>query len=141
MGPLLFLLCINDLNLAIKHCKVYHFADDINLLYTNNSIKKLNKLLNKDLKNLTNWVNTNKISLNVDKTEMILFKPTKKHLDCQLKLKLNGKRLYQTSSVKYLGIKIDQYLTWQDHINNIAIKLNKANPILCKARHLLMREL
>ena len=105
------------MNLAIKHCKVHHFADDTNLLYTNNSIKKLNKLLNKDLKNLTNWLNANKISLNVDKTEMILFKPTKKPLHFQLKLKFNGKRLYQTSSVKYLGIKIDQYLNWQDHIN------------------------
>ena len=60
--------CINDLNLAIKHCKVYHFADDTNLLYTNNYIKKLNKLLNKDLKNLTNWLNAIKISLNVGKT-------------------------------------------------------------------------
>ena len=65
---------------------------------------------------------------------MILFKPIKKLLDCQLKLKLNGKRLYQTSSVKYLGIKIDQYLNWQDHINNIAIKLNKANAMLYKVR-------
>ena len=125
---------INDLNLAIKHCKVHHFADDTNLLYTNNSIKKLNKLLNKDLKNLTNWLNANKISLNVDKTEVILSKPTKKPLDCQLKLKLNGKRLYHTSSVKYLEIKIDQYLNWQDHINNIAMKLNKANSMLYKVR-------
>ena len=46
LGPLLFFLYINDLNLAIKHCKVYHFADDTNL-YTNNSIKKLSKMLNK----------------------------------------------------------------------------------------------
>ena len=79
-------LYINDLNLAIKHCKVHHFADDTNLLYTNNSIKKLNKFLNKDLKNLTNWLNANKITLKFGKTEMILFKPTKKPLDCQLKL-------------------------------------------------------
>ena len=141
LGPLLFLLYINDLNLAIKHFKVHRFADDANLLYTNNSIKKLNKFLNKDLKNLTNWLNANKITLNFDKTEIILFKPTKKPLDCQLKLKLSGKRLhqtslvkYQTSTVEYLGIKIDQYLNWQDHINNIAIKLNKANAMLCKVR-------
>ena len=134
LGPLLFLLYINDLNRAIKHCKVHHFADDRNLLCTNNSIKKLNKFLNKDLKNLTNWLNANKITLNFDKTERILFKPIKKLLGCQLKLKLNGKRLYQTSSVKYLGIKIDQYLNWQDHINNIAIKLNKANAMLYKVR-------
>ena len=94
LGPLLFLLYINDLNLAIKHCKVHHVADDRNLLYTNNSTKKLNKLLNKNFKNLTNWLNANKIYFNVDKTEMILFKSTKKSVDCQLKLKLNGKRLY-----------------------------------------------
>ena len=99
------------MNLAIKYCKIHHFADDTNLLYTNNSIKKLNKMLNKDLKNLTNWLNANKISLNVDKTEMILFKPIIK-----------------------IGIKIDQYLNWQDHINNIAIKLNKANAMLYKVR-------
>ena len=78
LGPSLFLLYSNGLNLAIKQCYVHHFADDTNLLYTNNSIKKLNKLLNEDLKNLTNWINTNKISFNVDKTEMILFKLTKK---------------------------------------------------------------
>ena len=50
LGPLLFLLYINDLNVAIKHCKAHHFAEETNFFYTNNSIKKLNKLLNKDLK-------------------------------------------------------------------------------------------
>ena len=84
-------------------------------------------MLNKDLKNLPNWLNANKMSLNVDETEMILFKPTNKPSDCQLKLKLKGKRVYQTSSVKYLAIKIDQYLNLQDHANNIAAKLNKPN--------------
>ena len=77
LGPLLLLLCINDLNLATKHFKVHHFVDDTNLLYTNNSTKKPNKFLNKDLKNLINWLNANKITLNFHKTEMILFKPTK----------------------------------------------------------------
>ena len=54
LGPLLFLLYINDLNQAIKFCKVHHFADDTNLLYLGNSIKKLNKLVNVDLKRLYN---------------------------------------------------------------------------------------
>ena len=62
LGPLLFLLYINDLNQAIKFCKVHHFA---NFLYSGKSIKKLNKLANFDLKNLLYWLNTNKISLNV----------------------------------------------------------------------------
>ena len=137
LGPLLFLLYINYLNLAIKHCKVHHFTDDANLLYTNNSIRKLNKMLNKDLKNLANWLNATKISRTVEKTEMILSKPTKKSLDCEIKIKLPAKILYQTSVVKYLGIKVDQFRNWQDHINNIAIKLNKANAVLYKVRQFL----
>ena len=63
LGPLLFLIYINDLHVAIKHCKVHHFADDTNLLIINKSLKRLNKLLNIDLKNLTNWLNGNKILL------------------------------------------------------------------------------
>ena len=67
LGPLLFLLYINDLNQPIKFCKVYHFADDTNLLCLANSIKKPNKLVNADLKRLVNWLNPNKTSLNVKK--------------------------------------------------------------------------
>ena len=67
LGPLLFLLYINDLNQAIKFCKVHHFADDTNLLCLSNSIKKMSKLVNADLKHLLNRLNANKISLNVKK--------------------------------------------------------------------------
>ena len=67
LGPLLFLLYKNDLNQAIKFCKVHHFVDDTNLLCLGNSIKKLSKLVNADLKRLVNWLNANKISLNVKK--------------------------------------------------------------------------
>ena len=80
LGPLLFLLYINDLNQAIKFCKVHHFADDTNLLCLSNSIKKLNKLVNADLKHLVNWLNANKISLNMKKTEMVIFKSKQKNL-------------------------------------------------------------
>ena len=72
--------------------------------------------------------------MNVSKTELILFKPKMKKLDFDLKLKLNGKRLYPTKSVKHLGFKIDKNLTWIDHINNIVIKLNAVNAILHKVR-------
>ena len=65
LGPLLFLLYINDLHQAIKCCIVHHFADDTNLLFLSNSIKKLNRLVIADLKHLINWLNANKISLNV----------------------------------------------------------------------------
>ena len=67
LGPFLFLLYINDPNQGIKFCKGHHFANDTNLLCLSNSTKKLNKLVNADIKHLFNWLNANKISLNVKK--------------------------------------------------------------------------
>ena len=72
---------------------VHHFADDANLLCMSNSIKKLNKLVNADLKHLVNWLNTNKFSLNVTKSEQ-------KKSEGDLKIKLCGKRLYPNETVK-----------------------------------------
>ena len=135
LGPLLFLICINDLNQALKLCKVDHFADDTNLLHFSKSIYRLNKYVNLDLKNLTYWLNANRISLNVKKTELVIFKHQKKQLDSLIKIKLNHKRLYSSKSVKYLGIKIDENLNWKQHIHDIAIKLNRANYLLFTIRN------
>ena len=80
LGPLLFLIYINDLNQALKFCKVHHFADDTNLIHFSKSVNRLNKHVNLDLKNLTYWLNANKISLNVKKTELVIFKRQRKEL-------------------------------------------------------------
>ena len=135
LGPLLFLIYINDLNQALKFCKVHHFADDTNLLHTSKSIYRLNKYVNLDLKNLTNWLNANRISLNVKKTELVIFKHQRKKLDSSIKINLNRKRLYPSKSVKYLGIKIDENLNWKQHIHDIAIKINRANSLLYTIRN------
>ena len=74
LGPVLFLIYINDLNHAVKYCKVHHFADNTNLLHFNSSTKKLNRLLKLDMKHLLAWVNANKIYLDVQKTELVIFK-------------------------------------------------------------------
>ena len=79
-------------------------------------------------------VNANKISLNVKKTEMVIFKSKQKKLEGDLKIKLRGKRLYPTESVKYLGVKIDANLSWQYHVNDLSIKPNRANALLSKIR-------
>ena len=67
LGPFLFLLYITDLNQAIKFCKVHYIADDTNLLCLSNSTRKLNKLVNADVKHLVNWLNANKILLHAKK--------------------------------------------------------------------------
>ena len=73
LGPLLFVICINDLHNAILHSQSYHFADDTHLLNINKSPKKVPKQLNIDLNLLCNWLLANKISLNSKKTEMTIF--------------------------------------------------------------------
>ena len=94
----------------------------------------MSKLINNDLKNLTNWLNANKISLNASKTELVFFKPKRKHIELDLKIKLNRKRLFSTESVKYLGVQIDKELNWKTHIDFIALKLNRAIAMLYKLR-------
>ena len=75
-----------------------------------------------------------KISLNVKKTEIVIFKSKQKKHEGDFKIKLCGKRLYPTESVKYLSLKIDANLTWQHHVNDLSIKLNRANALLFKIR-------
>ena len=116
LGPLLFLLYINDLSFSVKNSKVHHFADDTNLLCINESLKTLCKKVNYDLKGITNWLNANRISLNVNKTEFVIFRSPRKCIDSKLNIKLNGKRLYPSSCIKYLGVLIDEHLSWKPHM-------------------------
>ena len=113
LGPLLFLIYINELHVAIKYTEVHNFADDTNLLNFDSCFNSINKQVMYDRKNLSNWLKANKVSLNVCKTELVLFTSSKKKLDCDLKTNINGKRLYETDSVNYLGIQIDKRLTWK----------------------------
>ena len=113
---------------------VYHFADDTNLLVFEHSLKSLKKK-NIDLKFLCNWLNANNISLNSSKTKYILFHHKLKPINYELKLKANGKKLYPGTSIKYLGIFIDENLSWEEHVNTTSLKLHRANGALAKLRH------
>ena len=112
----------------MHHC----ITDDTNVFHTSKSVKNLIKLVNCDMKHLNNWLSVNKISLNVGKTELVIFKSLRKVLLDEIKIKLSGKRLYPSNSVKFLGIKIDRFLYWHDQVNSIAVKLNRANALLLK---------
>ena len=68
------------------------------------------------------------------KPEIIIFKSKQRKFEIELKIKLCGKRLYPTGSIKYLGVKIDTNLSWQYHVNDLSIKLNRVNALLFKMR-------
>ena len=104
IGPLLFLIFIIDLNISIKNSETFHFVDDTCLLNIKGSIKKINEVVNKDLKFLIQWLHANKISFNTAKTEVIICKRKKKQLDFDLNLKICRNKLQTSSYVKYLDI-------------------------------------
>ena len=123
-GSVLFLIYINDLHIAIKHSKVYHFADDTNLLNIGKSPQKMQKEVNADLKILYKWLLANKISLNCDKTEIIFFhKPGDK--PPTLKIKMNGCRIYPSKYLRYLGIYLDETLNGGFHCQTLIKKTQK----------------
>ena len=132
--PLQLPFLINDLNHTIKYCKVHHFANDTNLLHFNSSTKKLYSLVNLDMKHVSVWLNGNKIFLNVQNTELVIFKKNRKMLYHEIKIKLNRKNLYPTPIVKYLWVKSDENLNWHHHKDDQATKLNSANALLFKIR-------
>ena len=135
LGPLLFILYINDLRFAIKYSNVYHFADDTNLLHINDSFKKKKKYLNFDLKSLHKWLLANKISLNCDKTQLIIFHKPRTKLPGKMKIKLNGNILKHTHAIKYLGVYLDETLSGDQHCRELSKVLARAMGMLSKARH------
>ena len=135
LGPLLFLIYINDLKFSVRNSKTHHFADDTNFLYINKSLKILCKKVNQDLKGVTDWLNSNRISLNISKTEFVIFRRPRSKIPNDINIKLNGKRLYPSKYIKYLGVLLDEHLSWSPHINELTKKLNKSNSMLSKIRH------
>ena len=133
MGPLLFLIYINDLNRCISNSKVYYFADDTNLLHINSCFKKLQKNLNYDLKRLTHWLDSNKISLTALKLNLFTFA----RKDLPILLLINGKRLIPTDYIKYLGVYLDETHSGFAHYDILSKKLHIANSMLVRSREYL----
>ncbi len=134
LGPLLFLIYINDIHNAIRYSTSYLFADDTNLLHINKNLAKLQNEMNADLNNLCSWLLANKISLNKTKTELIYFKKINTHIPFS-KIKINGLKLYHSKNVKYLGVCLDEYLNRSAHVEVLIPKLRRANGMLAKIRH------
>ena len=135
LGPLLFLIYINDLHKAICYSHVIHFADDTSLIVNHKSPKTLKKLLNKDLKFLCKWLKANCICLNTKKTELVIFHHPNKTINYNLKIKLHGKKLFPSVFVRYLGVLIDSHLNFSHHMSSIGNKLSRAIGMLSKIRH------
>ena len=96
--PLLFPIYIDDLNEAISYLLVHHFTDNTNVLFSNKSLEKINKYINHDLAQIVSaqivqWLRANHISLNVNKTDIILFQPKNKKNSRKLNFRVSGQKI------------------------------------------------
>ena len=136
LGPLLFLIYINDFRLCLDKTETGHFADDTFIMYASRKLGQIESVVNHELKLVSNWLRLNRLSLNAGKTELIFFR-SKQHLlnYDHISIKFNGVKLTPVDYVKYLGMYIDKYLSWNFHILQLNKKLSRANGILSKLCH------
>lgn len=136
LGPLLFLLYINDFYRCCNFFDFHIFADDTNLFCSHKNLSTLEALINVNINRVSSWLIANKLSLNIDKTNYIIFHPPQKALNHTFRLYIANKAIKQEKYIKYLGVYLDSHLNWKYHISNISKKIKRAIGILSKLRHL-----
>ena len=136
LGPLLFLIFINDLCHSTLLLETILFADDTNLFYSHNNVKELFRTMNAELSHLNDWFCANKLSLNTDKTKYVLFHKAKSKDNLPLVLPdlfINNVKIKSENSLKFLGVMIDENLTWKTYVKLVESKISKSIGILFKA--------
>ena len=150
LGPLLFLLYINDIVMSSEIFKFTLFADDTSLFYSHKNEQDAIPILNAEFSKISNWLAANKLSLNVGKSKLLIFtnqksrststkpndtEPSSTQNTAKSELFINGEKLKEVDHAKYLGVLIDNKLKWNNQIDAINLKLSKGNGLLAKIRH------
>ena len=146
LGPLLFLIYINDIHQSSDKLNFFLFADDTTLLFAHKNLKVLEQVINSELTKVSEWLIANKLSLNIKKSNYVIFCPKQKKVNREISIKM-----YDTSAnrycsverkdfVKFLGILIDCNLKWKHHIDFVSLKISKTIGILARLRHFVSTE-
>ena len=133
LGPLLFLIYINDLSTVSGASMSILFADDTNMFFTGKNPQKMATVINEELTKVQEWLQCNKSSLNVLKTHYIIFTSRNKCVN-DVDIRINDARIERVYATKFLGVHIDAQLTWKNHIEYTCKKISKCIGILSKAR-------
>ena len=129
LGPLLFLVYVNDIYKAVPDGELKLFADDTNLFLSGPNLQLLEKKANLCLKNMEEWFISNKLAINNDKTFYMVFSGKYSPDNDKLKLFINDKPLNKVSNCKYLGVHVDDSTKWNYHIDYVYNKLIKFTSI------------
>ena len=138
LGPLLFLLYINDLPQCLNHCKSILYADDTLLYYSARTMTDLESKINTDLESLSDWLNNNLLTLNNNKTKFMIFsnkKQSQSHPD--VTITVQSKKIEREGSIQYLGITLSEDFSWHEHIDNLIKKINQRIGVSRRIKHCL----
>lgn len=135
LGPLLFILYVNDIVSTSNHVSFILFADDTNMIVTSENLNFDNMTLNQEINNLSIWFSANKLTINESKTKYILFRKDRIPSRIKLELYINGNRIDKVQHIKFLGVIITETLSWQLHINEICKKISRTIGILSRLKH------
>ena len=130
LGPLLFLLYINNLPKSSKILIFRIFADDTNIFYSSNNLEQLQTVINEELELVLKYCAANKLSINFKKTNFIITTTPKKKVN----IRITTCNIEQKSQIKYLGVFIDKHLKWDAQLQHINNRLTKNIGILYKLR-------
>ena len=137
LGPLLFLIYVNDIVNSSPILSFVLFADDTNILLSHNNLRELINIMNLELINVSSWFKSNKLSLNISKTHFMHFQTTRRSVTLSQNIIIDNIPLNQEEYVKFLGITIDKHLSWGQHINNVSSSIARGIGILYKLKHFL----
>ena len=140
LGPLLFIISVNDIcNVSPMLFKIL-YADDTCVLISGNHLNNLIDRLNTELISLNNWFKANKLSLNTKKSFFMIFHRSRIKPNVINKVVIDNHELTQVNSAKYLGVIIDHKLNWIEHISYVKSKMSKGIGIMYKARQFLTKK-
>jgi hypothetical protein len=138
LGPLLFILYINDLSNASRIVEPLIFADDTSICYSHSDPVVLASVLNEALQSISSWMRANKLSVNIDKTDYVIFHSRHKKVSYDISHSFHYKCITRKPKVKFLGFFLDENLTWKPRISHVCKKISKSISIIYRARFLLV---
>ena len=133
LGPLLFLIYINDLCQVSNILDMILFADDTNIFYSHKDPNFLNTVVNTELDTLSSWFQANRFSINVKKSNFVIFKSAQNRQNLDFSFFIDNNKIDRVEEVMFLGVILDQTLNWKSHIHNVARKFSKSLGVIYKA--------
>ena len=136
LGPLFFSIYINDLITVSDRLNFLMYADDTTIYFNLEDFDNLTKEtdINRELEKVNIWLKLNKLSLNTQKTKLMLFHRKQKHLD-EINVVINDIEIEHVPSFNFLGIMLDENLSWKSHIEMVGNKISKVTGILYRLKN------